>query len=402
MVSRVTSLPLSGLRVLELGQLLASPFAGYLLAAFGAEVLKIEPPGQGDPLRRWRKMHKDTSLWWYSLGRNKKSVTCNLRTDAGRDLVRRMVTKGVDIVVENFRPGRMEQWGLGYADLCGIDPRVIMVRISGYGQTGPYRERPGFANVAEAFGGLRYVTGEPGQAPVRSAVSLGDSMAGMHAAYAALAAVYERARSGQGQEIDVALYEAVFNHMESLLPEYDLLGHVRERSGARLDGVVPSNTYVCADGAYVAIGANADGLYRKLMALAGRPDLADDPALAHNDGRVARAEEIDAAIRAWTSTHGQKHALAELARAEIPSGPINSIADIVADPHVQSRDILEPVTLPDGTEVRMGGVVPKLGRTPGRTRWVGPQLGEHNEAVYGDWLGMSPEELARLRAEGVL
>jgi formyl-CoA transferase len=398
----VTALPLAGLRVLEMGQLLASPFAGYMLAAFGADVIKIEPPGTGDPLRRWRKMHGDTSLWWYSLGRNKKSVTCNLREEAGRDLVRQMVTKGVDIVIENFRPGRMEQWGLGYDDLQRIDPRLIMVRISGYGQTGPYRERPGFANVAEAFGGLRHVTGEADRPPSRSAVSLGDTMAGMHAAYAALAAVHERTASGQGQEIDVALYEAVFNHMESLLPEYDLLGHVRERTGARLDGVVPSNTYACQDGKYVAIGANADSLYRRLMTLVGREDLANDPELAHNDGRVPRSRDIDDAITAWTSAHDQPFVLAELIRTEIPSGPINTIADMVADPHIQSRDILEPVTLPDGTRVRIPGVLPKMSRTPGRTKWVGPTLGEHNHQIYGEWLGLSDEELATLGANGVV
>jgi formyl-CoA transferase len=397
-----TSTALAGVRVLEMGQLIASPFAGTMLAAFGAEVVKLEPPGLGDPLRRWRMMAGDTSLWWYAMGRNKKSVTCDLRQDAGRDLARRLLATGFDVVLENFRPGRLEAWGLGPAELEAIDPRIILVRISGYGQTGPYRERPGFANVAEAFGGLRYITGEPGRPPVRAAASLGDTIAGLHAAYGALAALHERERSGRGQVVDVALYESVLNLMESMIPEYSRYGHVRERTGARLDGVVPSNTYPCRDGKWVAIGANADGLYRRLMRAAGRPDLADDPTLAHNDGRVTRTDEIDDAVRAWTLRHTVAEVLDVLVEAGVPAGPIQSVADLATDPHVRARGMFEPAVLPDGSTVDLPGIVPRLERTPGRTEHVGPQLGEHNDEIWGERLGVSPEERAALRAAGVI
>lgn len=395
---------LTGLRVLELGQLLAGPFAGFLLASFGAEVIKVEAPGTGDALRKWRKLDQGTSLWWRSLARGKRSITCNLREPAGRDLLRRLLADGVDIVVENFRPGRMEAWGLGYEDLRAIDPRIIMVRVSGYGQTGPYRDRPGFANVAEAFGGLRYVTGFPDRPPVRTGVSIGDSLAGLHAAFATLAAVHERdvVGSGQGQEIDVALYESVLSIMESLVPEYDRQGHVRERTGSALPGIVPSNTYRCADDRYVVIGANSDGLFRKLMHAIDRPDLADDPRLAHNDGRSAHAAQIDAAIGSWTSAHGLPHVLAALRQADIPSGPINTAADLFDDPHVQARQMLESVPLPDGSPLRMARPTPLMSRTPPQSHFAGPDLGAHNQEIYGGRLGMSDEELARLRADGVI
>ena len=395
-------LPLSRLRVLELGQLLAGPFAGHLLATFGAEVLKVEAPGQGDPMRRWGKMHGDTSLWWYSLGRGKQSMTCNLHHPQGPQVVRDLVAQGYDIVIENFRPGRMEAWGLGYEELERINPRTILVRISGYGQSGPYAMRPGFANIAEAFGGLRYITGEPGRAPVRSSVSLGDTLAGMQAAFATLAAVQERETSGRGQYIDMALYEAVFNVLESTLPEFDRFGHVRERLGTRLDGVVPSNTYPCADGHHVTIGANSDRLFQRLMQVIGRPDLAADPALAQNDGRVPQAQRIDDAITTWTRLHDHQDVLTTLEREEIPVGPINSIADLARDPHVAARGLLEPVRLPDGTTVKMPAVVPRLSRTPGESRWPGPRLGEHNDRVYRELLHWSQEQIEKMSREGML
>lgn len=403
----VTTLPtdpeaLAGLRVLELGQLLAGPFAGHLLAGFGADVVKVEPPGEGDPIRKWRKLEGDTSLWWRSLARGKRSVTCDLRKPEGRELLLRLVAHGVDVVIENFRPGRMEAWGLGYEALRAIDPRIIMVRISGYGQTGPYRDRPGFANVAEAFGGLRYVSGFADRPPVRTGVSLGDSLAGLHAAFATLAAVYERERSGQGQVVDVALSESVLSVMESLVPEYDRQGHVRERTGSALPGIVPSNTYRCGDDRYVVLGANSDGLFRKLAVAIGRPELADDPRLRHNDGRSAHADELDAAILAWTTTRPQAEVLRILVEADIPCGPINSAADLFADPQVAARGLLEPVTLPDGSTLRVPRITPLLSRTPARSHFAGPELGAHNLEIYGERLGLTEQELARLRAEGVV
>ena len=395
---------LEGLRVLELGQLLAGPFAGFLLAGFGADVIKVEAPGVGDPIRKWRKLDEDgTSLWWRSLARSKRSITCDLRQEAGRELIRKVIADGVDIVIENFRPGRMEAWGLGYQDLRAIDPRIIMVRVSGYGQTGPYRRRPGFANVAEAFGGLRYVSGYPDRPPVRTGASLGDSLAGLHAAFATLAAVRERDAlgSGQGQEIDVALYESVLSVMESLIPEYDRLGHVRERTGSSLPGIVPSNTYRCRDDRHVVLGANSDGLYQKLMRAIGRPDLADDPRMTHNGGRARHAKERDGAIEAWTTRHDQAEVLEALIEADIPSGPINSAADLFADPHVQARGMLEPITLPDGSMLKVPKVVPVLSRTPAKSHFAGPDLGAHNKEVYGR-LGLEAEDLERLRADGVI
>lgn len=396
--------PLAGLRVLELGQLIAGPFAGHMMASFGAEVIKVEAPGMGDPLRRWRKMHGDTSLWWYSLSRGKKSVTCNLREPQGQELVRRLVARGIDILIENFRPGTMERWGLDYETLSAIEPGLIMVRVSGYGQTGPKSKEPGFANIAEAFGGLRYTSGEPGRPPVRTGVSMGDSLAGMHAAYGALAAVHERSNNeeGRGQVVDVALYESVFNMMESLLPEYDLLGHVRQPCGAAVDGIVPSGSYRCSDGEYIAIGANSDRLFRNLMRAMDREDLAEDQALKHNDGRAKHAERIDAAIAAYTSRHSVGQVEAQLRAAEIPCGGILDAAAIANDPHYQARGMLQPMRLPDGIEVKMPGAVPKLSRTPAGSKQVGPRLGEHNDAIYGDWLGLTEAERKSLHQAGVI
>ena len=396
--------PLRGLRVLELGQLIAGPFCGFMLAGFGAEVIKVEPPGTGDPIRRWRKVVDGTSLWWRSLARDKRSITCDLRKAEGRDLVRRLVRSGIDVVIENFRPGRMEAWGLGYEALAAENPRVVMVRISGYGQTGPYAGRPGFANVAEAFGGLRYVSGFPDRPPVRTGVSIGDSLAGLHAAYATLAAIHERdvVGSGRGQVVDCALYESVFNMMESLLPEYDHLGFVRERSGSSLPGIVPSNTYACADDTQVVIGANGDAIFERLMHVIGRPELADDPRLQHNDGRSAHAEALDEAIEAWTRVRTRDEVLAALVDAEIPSGPIMSVADIAHDPHYQARGMFETLPLPDGTPLRIPRISPTLSRTPPATGALGPELGQHNDEIYGELLGCSEAERARLRAAGVI
>jgi succinyl-CoA---D-citramalate CoA-transferase len=387
--------------VLELGQLLAGPFAGFLLAGFGAEVIKVEPPGEGDPLRRWRKLDEGgTSLWWRSLARDKKCVTADLRVPEGRALVKRLIERGVDVVIENFRPGRLEAWGLGPDDLWAIDPRIVIVRISGYGQTGPKASAPGFANVAEAVGGLRYTTGEPDRPPVRAGISLGDSLAGLHAAFGTLAAIHERDRSGRGQVVDCSLAESVFSVMESLLPEYDRLGFVRERSGTTVPGIAPSNTYACTDG-WVVLGANNDSLFVRLMKAIDREDLAEDPALAHNDGRVREVDRIDAAISAWSSSRTVAEALAVLERAEVPSGPIQSIADIASDPQFIARGMLERLPLADGTTLAMPRIVPLLSRTPATSERAGPELGADNESIYGE-LGIGPAELADLHARGIV
>lgn len=392
---------LQGVRVIELGTLIAGPFCARLLAEFGAEVIKIEPPGTGDPLRKWRKLHRGTSLWWYAQGRNKKSVTLDLRHPEGQEIVRRLA-RTADIVVENFRPGTMEKWGLGWDELSALNPRLIMVRLSGFGQSGPYRDRPGFGAIAESMGGLRYVTGYPDRPPVRVGVSIGDSIAALHGVIGALAALRHReVNGGRGQVVDVALYEAVFNLMESVLPEYDLFGFVRERSGASLPGIVPSNTYVTRDGKYVVIGANADSIFKRMMNAIGRPDLANDPSLAHNDGRVARTEEIEQAIGGWVAAHDLEHVLEVLERAEVPSGKIYDIADIARDPHYAARGMIQQFRLKDGTMLKLPGIVPKLTETPGEVRWIGPELGEHTAEVLSA-LGYDEESQRGLRQRGVI
>jgi formyl-CoA transferase len=392
---------LAGVRVLELGQLIAGPFAGSLLASFGAEVIKVEPPVTGDPMRSWRMLHEGTSLWWYGIARNKKSVTLDLRKPEATEVLRKLIRQ-CDIVIENFRPGRMEEWGLGYEELSKEHPGLIMVRVSGWGQTGPYAERPGFASVAEGIGGLRYLIGEPERLPVRTGVSIGDSIAALHAVIGALTALHHRERTGQGQVVDTAIYESVFNMLESLLPEYDFFGKVRERSGARLAGIVPSNTYRCRDGKFVIIGGNGDSIFQRLMRTVGRPDLAVDPRLAHNPGRVEHEAEIDAAIEAYTAQHDYAQVFGALEAAEVPAGPIYSIADIARDPHYQARGMFEAVTLPDGRSLKLPAVVPKLSATPGSTEWIGPKLGEHNREVYQGLLGLSAVECDALRANGVI
>lgn len=392
--------PLKGIKVIELGTLIAGPFCARLMAEFGAEVIKIEPPEGGDPLRKWRKLYEGTSLWWYVQARNKKSLTLNLRTPEAQEVVRRLV-KDADIVVENFRPGAMEKWGLGWDALSAINPGLIMVRLSGYGQTGPYRDRPGFGAIGESMGGMRYVTGYPDRAPVRVGVSIGDSIAALHGVIGALMALHHRNQNGgRGQYIDVALYEAVFNMMESVLPEYGMYGFIRERSGASLPGIVPSNTYVTRDDKYVVIGANADAIFKRMMRAIGRGDLADDPALAHNDGRVARTEEIERVISDWVAQHDLDHVLETLDRAEVPSGKIYDIADIVADAHYRARAMIEEHPMADGTLLKVPGIVPRLSETPGETRWLGPRLGEHTAEILTT-LGYSSEQQEDLKHRGV-
>jgi crotonobetainyl-CoA:carnitine CoA-transferase CaiB-like acyl-CoA transferase len=396
-----TAGPLKGVKVIELGGFIAGPYAASLFAQFGADVIKVEPPGEGDPLRRWRKLHNGTSLWWYSLSRNKKSITLNLKSDEGRRILRALLEKA-DVLVENFRPGTLEGWGLGWDELSAINPRLVLVRISGYGQTGPYRDRPGFGAIAEAVGGLRYITGYPDRAPVRVGVSLGDTLAALYAVIGALVALHHRnVNGGKGQVVDAALYEAVFAVTESLLPEYSKAGLVRERSGASLPGISPSNTYTCGDGGYVVIGGNSDGIFKRLMRAIDRIDLADDPALAHNDGRVVRNDTIDAAISDWTSRHSLSDVLAVLEAAEVPVGKIYTAADIHADPHYRARGMIESVVLPDGGLLEMPSVVPQLSDTPGRTAWPGPALGSHADEVLAS-LGFDAAARESLRAARVI
>jgi formyl-CoA transferase len=392
--------PLHGVRVLELGSLIAGPFCAKTLADFGAEVVKIEPPGEGDAVRRWRRMRNGTSLWWQVQSRNKRSVTVDLRQSAGQEIVRRLAARA-DVVIENFRPGALEKWNLGWDALSKANPKLVMVRISGYGQTGPYRERPGFAAIAEAFGGLRYVTGYPDRPPVRPNLSIGDTLASLHGAIGALLALYHVKNGGPGQVIDVALYESVFNVMESLLPEYDALGAVRERSGSALPGIAPSNLYPCRDGGYVLIAGNADSLYQRLMTAIGRPDLRDDPSLARNDGRAAQMQRIDEAIAAWTAERSQAEVLEAMERAEVPAGRIYSIADIAADPHYAARGMIVDTIAGDGEPLRQPGIVPKLSETPGTIRDAAPELGEHTAQVLRE-IGYGEAQIEALRAQGVV
>ena len=393
--------PLYDLKVLELGTLIAGPFCSRIFAEFGAQVIKVESPDGGDPLRQWRKLHDGTSLWWYLQARNKKSVTVNMREPEGQEIVRQLAA-GADILIENFRPGALEKWGLGWDRLSQLNPGLVMVRLSGYGQTGPYRSRAGFGAIGEAMGGLRYVTGYPDRAPVRVGISLGDAVASLYGVIGALMALRHREVSGgRGQVVDVALYEAVFSLMESLLPEYDMTGFVRERSGASLPGIVPSNTYTTRDGKYVVIGANGDAIFRRMMAAIGRGDLGNDPALARNDGRVARTEELDNVIGAWCAAHDLDYVLEVLAAAQVPSGKIYDIADIVKDLHYQARGMIEEARLPDGEPMKVPGVVPKMAQTPGGTRWLGPDLGEHTTEVLAQ-LGYDAARIAELKSRGVI
>ena len=393
-------LPLQGLKVLELGQLIAGPFATKLLGEFGADVIKIEPPVTGDPLRKWRMIEDGTSLWWHVQTRNKRSVALDLRSEEGQDLVRQLAAEA-DVVVENFRPGTLESWGLGWEALSALNPRLIMVHISGYGQTGPYRDKPGFGVIGEAMGGLRYLTGQPDEPSVRVGVSIGDSLSALYAVIGTLLALQERNRSGLGQEIDVALYESVFAMMESLLPEFDASGHVREPSGSALPGITPSNAYRCQNGDYVLIAGNGDSIFKRLMGVIGREDLANDPALAHNDGRSQQAAIIDAAIEAWTLERPRDAILQALDDARVPAGYPYTAEDIAFDPHYLAREMIQTFTRPNGQPLKVPGVLPKLSATPGRLGNGGPALGQHTDDVL-DELGIDQETRAKLRQAGII
>jgi formyl-CoA transferase len=397
---------LAGIKVIELGQLIAGPFAAKTLADFGAEVIKIETPGAGDPLRTWRLLKDGTSVWWQAQSRNKQSLALDLKRKEAQDIIKQLV-QTADVVVENFRPGAMEAWGLGPEALLAINPSLVMLRISGYGQTGPYKDRPGFGVVAEAMGGLRHLTAEPGRVPVRVGVSIGDTLAALHGVIGVLlalqhrhATVTPRLPKGAGQVIDVALYEAVFNCMESLLPEYSAFGAVREAAGSALPGIAPTNAYACQDG-YVIVAGNGDSIFKRLMTAIGRADLAHDVQLASNAGRVARVQELDAAIGAWTASRLVKDVLAVLDAASVPAGRIYTVADIAADPHYQARGMLSSVQMQDGSTLSVPGIVPKLSRTPGAHVRNAPHLGQDSDAVLAG-MGLSLEQIVQLRLQGIV
>lgn len=393
-------LPLEGVRVVELGQLLAGPFTGTLLAYFGADVVKVEPPG-GDPIRGWRKLDDDgTSFWWRSLGRNKKSVTLDLKTDQGKALVRKMMSKA-DVVIENFRPGTMENWGLGPDSFSEDNPGLVYTRISGYGQTGPYASKPGYASVCEGIGGMRYVNGFPGERPVRPNLSLGDTIAALHAALGILLALFERQASDKGQVVDVALYESVFNLLEGVIPEFDGAGVIREPSGSTVTGIVPTNTYRCADRKFVVIGGNGDSIFKRLMVAAGRPDMAENPDMATNAGRVENEAAIDDALDSWCRSLPSDHILSILEDARVPSGPIYSVADMMQDPHFQARGLFQQVEI-NGKPLKIPAITPRLVETPGETRWPGGDVGSHNQQILQEELGLSAEEFAQLQQDGII
>jgi formyl-CoA transferase len=393
-------LALCNLRVIELGQLIAGPFAAKTLADFGADVIKIEPPNTGDPLRKWRLLKDGTSVWWQIQSRNKRSIALDLKQTEAQDIVRQLV-KDADVLIENFRPGAMEGWGLDPDELLAINPKLIMLRISGYGQTGPYRDKPGFGVVAEAMSGLRHLTAEPGRVPVRVGVSIGDTLASLHGVMGILLALHERHTSGKGQVIDVALYEAVFNCMESLLPEFSAFGAVREAAGSALPGIAPSNAYKCQDGGYVLIAGNGDSIFKRLMHTMGRDDLGLDAGLADNAGRVKRVEEIDAAIGAWTATLSVAQVLELLDAASVPAGRIYTVADIAADPHYQARDMILQTKMADGSTLALPGIVPKLSRTPGSHRRNAPEIGQDTDAVL-QVIGLTPAQIQALKDKGIV
>ena len=392
---------LEGIKVVELGQLIAGPFAAKTLADFGARVVKVEPPVTGDPLRKWRKLRDGTSVWWDAQSRNKESICIDLRVPEGQALVRELL-RDADVLVENFRPGALEAWGLGWDALHALNPRLVMLSLSGFGQTGPRAAEPGFAAVAEAFGGLRYLNGEPGRPPVRSGVSLGDTIAGLHGAFGVMLALYARdARGGTGQRIDLALYEASFNLTESLLSEYDAFGEVRQPAGGALPGITPSNAYTCRCGQSVLVAGNGDSIFKRLMQMIDRPDLASDPALAGNAGRSARAAELDAAIDGWTRQRPLDEVLASMRDAQVPASRVYTIADIAADPHYAARGNIERIPALGGGTIAAPGIVPKLSDTPGQVRHAAPALGQHTDEVLAQ-AGVPAQRIAQLRRDGVI
>jgi crotonobetainyl-CoA:carnitine CoA-transferase CaiB-like acyl-CoA transferase len=392
--------PLSGYRVIELGQLLAGPFAGCILGYFGAEVIKIESPDGGDPIRRWREIKDGTSLWWYSLARNKKSVTINLKSEKGVAMVKQLINTA-DVVIENFRPGVVEAWGLGPDEFKQSNPRLVYARISGYGQNGPYSAKPGFASVCEGMSGFRYVNGQPGEAPVRPNLSIGDSISGIHAALGICMALLEQKQSGSGQVVDVALYESMFNLMEAVIPEYDGAAVVREPSGSTVTGIVPTNTYRCRDGKYVVIGGNGDSIFQRLMVAVGRPEMAQDPRLASNPGRVKHEAEIDRVLSDWCQQKESADLLDLLDQSRVPAGPIYNVEDMVNDAHFNARGLFEEVEI-NGAPLKIPAIMPKLEKTPGSTQWPGPRLGSHNQEVLGELLGITVNELEGLAQDGVI
>jgi len=397
--------PLDGIKVLELGTLIAGPFAARLFGEFGAEVIKVEDPAHGDPIRNWRYLHEGTSLWWYVQARNKKSIALNLKDPRAQAIAKRLALDA-DVVIENYRPGVLEKWGLGYESLRDANPATVMVRLSGYGQTGPMRDMPGFGAIGEAMGGIRFVSGHPDRPPVRIGISIGDSIAALHGVIGALMALRHRDATGgrgvgAGQMVDVALYEAVFNMMESTVPEFDRYGVVRSRTGGALPGIVPSNTYTCAGGAAIVIAGNGDAIFKRLMRAIARDDMADDKALERNEGRVKSAQQIDDAIQSWCEKRPIEEALAALKGADVPVSRIYSVADMFSDPQYAARAMIEPNELPDGTPLRMPAIVPRLSATPGRTNWLGPRLGEHTDEILRN-LGYQDPDIATLRRDGVI
>jgi crotonobetainyl-CoA:carnitine CoA-transferase CaiB-like acyl-CoA transferase len=391
--------PLDGVRVIEVGQLIAGPFAGCMLGYFGAEVIKIEPP-EGDAIRNWRVLENGTSFWWRSIGRNKKSITLDLKKPEGQDIARQLI-EHADVVIENFRPGVMESWGLGPEVFKISNPGLIYARISGYGQTGPYASKPGFASVCEGISGFRYVNGFPNQAPVRPNLSIGDTISGIHAALGVALALLQRNNSGAGQIVDVALYESMFNLMEAVVPEFSGAGVVREPSGTTVTGIVPTNTYRCKNGKYVVIGGNGDSIFQRLMQVAGHPEMAADPRMANNAGRVQHELEIDNALAAWCMSKDADEILQLLEQARVPAGPIYSVKDMLADPHFVARGMFEQVEI-NGKPLQLPAIAPKLSQTPGVTNWPGGDIGSHTLDILQDVLNFTPEQIEHLKASGVI
>ncbi|MFJ7565746.1 CaiB/BaiF CoA transferase family protein [Herminiimonas sp. NPDC097707] len=414
MTKTASSGPLAGIKVLELGTLIAGPFCSRMLAEFGADVIKIESPDGGDPIRQWRVLKDGTSLWWSVQARNKKSLTLNLKDPRGQQIAKKLALEA-DIIIENYRPGVLEKWSLGYEQLKAENPATIMVRLSGFGQTGPLKDQPGFGAIGESMGGMRYVSGFPDRPPLRIGISIGDSVAALHGVIGAMMALRHRDATGgrwngksgaecvagQGQMIDVALYEAVFNMMESLVPEYDYAGVVRERTGGALPGIVPSNTYTTGDGENIVIAGNGDAIFKRLMLAIERDDLANDAQLARNDGRVPRTAEIDAAIQAWCTTQTIESALLILQKADVPVGKIYSVQDMMSDPQFLARNMFEQHAFADGTPIKLPAITPKLSETPGATKWLGPALGEHTDDVL-KMLGYDEADITELRRDGVV